>query len=375
MGAVAKICFAKILTAPQPLPRFFVQPDVKSCYAIRTPELCGIAYIRLIGVAVMKKSTFLVISVIGLIVIIIAVIGFSNRRQISKSEYYTPLESRHSYSALPDKYSKEIYDQMKKCVYSSPKENEKGDFCFSDIVVDKGVTPTQVFLARKAFLCDNPDVFWLAGWKTVEYAAKDHVVFASSYNPEQLKTMKEKYEKAVADCLSKVEKGLSAEELEKFIHDYLIDNCQYDMNAVDANGNSVQGYSKEKEVHSSYGAIVDRSAVCGGYAEAYQLLLNRLGVDCVTVYGKGNSLDDEELRIRTGGINHAWNAVKNGSTWLMTDVTWDDSDDPQKQHSFFNLSINEMYQSHQAQLLDTDHFTYSSLGHLYSQDDNLFLPH
>ena len=26
------------------LPRFFVQPDVKSCYAIRTPELCGIAY-------------------------------------------------------------------------------------------------------------------------------------------------------------------------------------------------------------------------------------------------------------------------------------------------------------------------------------------
>ena len=45
MGAVAKICFAKILTAPQPLPRFFVQPDEKSYIAIRTPKLCGIALI------------------------------------------------------------------------------------------------------------------------------------------------------------------------------------------------------------------------------------------------------------------------------------------------------------------------------------------
>ena len=49
MGAVAKICFAKILTAPQPLPRFFVQPDEKSYIAIRTPKLCGIAFILLLS--------------------------------------------------------------------------------------------------------------------------------------------------------------------------------------------------------------------------------------------------------------------------------------------------------------------------------------
>ena len=33
----------KSLGKASALPPFFVQPDEKSCYAIRTPELCGIA--------------------------------------------------------------------------------------------------------------------------------------------------------------------------------------------------------------------------------------------------------------------------------------------------------------------------------------------
>ena len=101
-----------------------------------------------------KKAV--IIFVIGLIAVVLVVIGLSNRRKIAKSEYYTPLESHHSYDALPDKNSKEIYDKMKKCIYSSPKEDEKGDFCFSDIIVDKDTTATQVFLAQKAFHSDNP---------------------------------------------------------------------------------------------------------------------------------------------------------------------------------------------------------------------------
>ena len=319
-----------------------------------------------------KKAV--IIFVIGLIAVVLVVIGLSNRRKIAKSDYYTPLESHHSYDALPDKNSKEIYDKMKKCIYSSPKEDEKGDFCFSDIIVDKDTTATQVFLAQKAFHSDNPDVFWLSGWKTEKYSEANHIIFISLYTADQLKTMTEKDETAVDDCLSKVEKGLSSEDLEIYVHDYLINNCEYDLNAVDGDGNAVKNYSKENEIHTSYGALVDRSAVCDGYARAYQLLLNRLGVDCVTVSGKGNPLDDEELGIRTGGTNHSWNAVKNGSTWLMTDVTWDDSEDRQKQHRFFNLSIGEMYQTHQAQLINTDDFTYSPMLHLYTQDDNLFLP-
>lgn len=321
----------------------------------------------------MKKRNAL-ICLVTLILITIVVTGCLNTRKIAKSDYYTPLESRHSYDALPDKKSKDIYNKMENCIYSSPKEDEKGNFCFSDIIVDKDTTDTQVFLAQKAFLSDNPDVFWLSGWRTTEYSAKNHIIFVSAYSPDQMKNMTEKYEKAVSDCLSKIEKGLSPEDLEIYVHDYLIKNCEYDLNAVDSDGKAVENYSKDKEVHSSYGALVDRSAVCDGYAHAYQLLLNRLGVDCVTISGKGNSLDDEELKVRTGGTNHSWNAVKNGSTWLMTDVTWDDSEDQQKQHRFFNLSIGEMYKSHQAQLLDTNSFSFSPWVHLYTQDDNLFLP-
>ena len=321
----------------------------------------------------MKKRN-IVICVIAVIAVVFLSVSLSSRRKISKSNYYKPITSHYNYDVLPDKQSKEIYNEMKKTVFSSPKKDEKGDFCFSEIIVNKDITDTQIFLARKAFLSDNPDVFWLSGWKMTEHSERNHIIFFSLYSPEKLKTMTEEYEEAIKECLSKVEKDLSFEELELYAHDYLINNCKYDDNALDDDGNQKEDYSKRNEVNSSYGALVNGSALCGGYSKAYQLLLNRLGVDCVTVIGKGNSLDSEVLRFRAGGVDHAWNAVKNGSTWLMTDVTWDDSENQQDQHKFFNLSISEMYKTHQAQKLDAGRFSFSPIFHSYDQDDNLFLP-
>ena len=68
---------------------------------------------------------------------------------------------------------------------------------------------------------------------------------------------------------------------------------------------------------------------------------------------------------------HAWNAVKNGSTWQMTDVTWDDGQSDIRR--YYNLSIAEMMEDHDARAIDMDTVHYSMFFGLVG-DGNLFLP-
>ena len=66
---------------------------------------------------------------------------------------------------------------------------------------------------------------------------------------------------------------------------------------------------------SAYGALVEKKAVCQGYAEAFQLLMRLAGIDCLTVSGSTRRRGDE---------NHAWNLVKlPGEDYCHVDVTWD----------------------------------------------------
>ncbi len=61
--------------------------------------------------------------------------------------------------------------------------------------------------------------------------------------------------------------------------------------------------------------VMDVSAhgpVCEAYAEAYTYILNRLGINALTIFGLGN------------GGGHAWNLVQNEGEYYYVDATWDD---------------------------------------------------
>lgn len=61
--------------------------------------------------------------------------------------------------------------------------------------------------------------------------------------------------------------------------------------------------------HTAYGALVNGEAVCEGYAKAYKLLLNAMGIECDVVINS----------------EHAWNVVCLDGEWYMVDVTNDDT--------------------------------------------------
>lgn len=127
--------------------------------------------------------------------------------------------------------------------------------------------------------------------------------------------------KAVAfvnNTMSDYEKALA-------IHDYIILNCEYD--EENYNDDTVSETS-----HSAYGALVDKIAVCDGYAKAYQYIMSeKLGIDCQVV----TSMD----------MGHAWSLIKIDGAWYHADLTWDDPVYDcigRVYHEFFLLSDNEI---------------------------------
>ncbi|HIU44122.1 MAG TPA: S-layer homology domain-containing protein [Candidatus Ventrousia excrementavium] len=101
-----------------------------------------------------------------------------------------------------------------------------------------------------------------------------------------------------------VTSGMSDYEAAKALHDYLVLNCAYDMHYYSGN--------IPAESYTAYGALANGTAVCAGYAKAYQALLEAVGIPCEYVTGYGN------------GGSHAWNLVQIDGEWYHVDATWDD---------------------------------------------------
>lgn len=115
------------------------------------------------------------------------------------------------------------------------------------------------------------------------------------------------------------------------IHDWVIEHTRYNTANMDEVGNNM-----------AYGALVRGSCVCQGYAEAFMLLANALGVETVYVTGDGYSEGSWE--------SHAWNAVKVQGEWYMIDLTWDDpvtSDGSDVlRYDYFLVSGQQLSQDH-----------------------------
>ena len=85
------------------------------------------------------------------------------------------------------------------------------------------------------------------------------------------------------------------------VHKWMVNNIQYDTT-----------YSK----YHAYNALIEGSAVCQGYAEAFSLFMDELGVPCKMITGTADN--------GSGTQSHAWNAVQLNGGWYYIDVTWDD---------------------------------------------------
>ena len=131
----------------------------------------------------------------------------------------------------------------------------------------------------------------------------------------QEKSVTSKVEEVLADIITA---GMTDYEKVKAIYDYIIGRVTYDDAAVDN--------PKDILAHTAFGAIVQKSAVCDGYAVLFYRMCLEAGIDALMITGLADGDGD-------GVIDgaHAWNVVcLDGGTYTdgvyyNVDVTWDDA--------------------------------------------------
>ena len=131
-----------------------------------------------------------------------------------------------------------------------------------------------------------------------------------------------------------VRPGMSEYDKVKAIHDYIINTTQYDVDGLESGDFAETSFS-------AVGVFVYGKAVCQGYAYAFELLCELVGIECEYVTGFGN------------GGDHGWNQVKVDGVWYNIDLTWDDPIfkyngviAPMLRYDYFLISDSQMYQDH-----------------------------
>ena len=132
--------------------------------------------------------------------------------------------------------------------------------------------------------------------------------------------------------------GLSDYEKELAIHDWMIVWGHYDSNTL----SQLPDFQENPNHDNPYGFLIDGTGICLGYTTTFQLFMNLLGIECITVEGSAYG----------GTSDHAWNQVCLDGDWYCVDVTWDDPTtfgtvSEQTSHRYFNVTSQHMR--------DTDH--------------------
>ena len=140
----------------------------------------------------------------------------------------------------------------------------------------------------------------------------------------------------IKETRDNIVKSLNGIDYNKIMHahDWIINNLQYEQNITNNN------------VYNLYGALIEKSAVCEGYAEALKYILDEAGVQCILVSGTATNSEGKTER-------HEWNYVQLYGKWYAIDSTWDDPvvkgtgyvSDSIK-HRYFLVGSNEMNKNH-----------------------------
>ena len=248
-----------------------------------------------------------------------------NSTEVKNVDYSNVNVDKFFYNQLND-YSKTIYK-----AFESNKENMKtGTYkielgtSFSSLLSQSNgqdLLGDYYQSAIEAYTYDNPDVFYLSPNKmflnmetTTQGKKVTYNVYINSGNEANYLVDGYNSKQDIDNAMSQIEQvkneilsrrtGNTYNDI-KLVHDYLVDNVEYDSSISKPN------------IYDIYGALVRKESVCEGYARSFKYLMDELNIPCTLVIGTAtNSQGQTE--------NHAWTYVQINNNWYAVDTTWDD---------------------------------------------------
>ena len=199
--------------------------------------------------------------------------------------------------------------------------------------------------AFDACIYDNPEIFWLKNvsysyswkWETQEdgiVQGKITSVTISGNESAYWNGAKEcisQFQTEVAEAVETISSSFADDMTDaqkmKQIHDYICAKCVYTIYP--------EKTTAFEQSHSAYGTFYNGKVVCEGYAKAFKILCNRMGLTCV--------LGSGIVHKSTSDGAHMWNYVLLDGGWYMVDATWDDGNKLSNRYLFAGAQTKGFY--------------------------------
>ena len=178
----------------------------------------------------------------------------------------------------------------------------------------------KTLLNGNTILICNDGIYYLDTTYSYRYTTDNlcaQIILNYNETADNIDLTKNNFDNAVNKIIKGANQYKSNYEKEKYVHDYLVKNTEYDLNS--------------RLNQSAYSALVYKESVCSGYARSFQYIMNELKIP--TYYVTGSSSEGP----------HAWNIISLSDGFYNVDLTFDDTT---MSHKYFNLSSNEFNKNH-----------------------------
>lgn len=148
-----------------------------------------------------------------------------------------------------------------------------------------------------------------------------------------------------------INNNMTTEEKVLAVYKYVVSHLTYDYEALEERAQAILSgsqkihtyYNRYKQINSSYQAFTKGKVVCEGYANMFNFLLNKLGIESHTVYSNVKGVND----YKEGLFNHAANIAKIEDEYYYFDTQLEKSID---RLEFFKKTREEFEQTHNISL-------------------------
>jgi hypothetical protein len=237
-------------------------------------------------------------------------------------------------SLLADNEQRSCYDQIAAAVLAVN----------GSVKINASLDPLTLEDIYKYYFCDHTENFYLSNVSmaysytqigSVKKYESYTFTFTYSYDKGTVANMRAQMGALALKMLSAANGITGDEAKERALHDALVGAVHYDNDAA-VNAQS------HPESFTAYGALVNNTAVCDGYAKSMKLLLDSAGVK--SIYVSGTATND------SGTASHAWDMAQVAGKWYYLDPTFDDPvfynsnnqyvNKNEIEHTYFNYKSN-----------------------------------
>lgn len=280
----------------------------------------------------MRLSAKQIMKCVVCVMVLAMLVGFGAPMRVEAASY-----GGYGYSRLSDN---------QKALYALLEENVGDLVCPFQLPAEVELNEEDYLAASEALSWDYPQYFYFVPGTYNAIIYPDGVTELTYFTmvngsinagvTDNVRSAKSKLDSAVRSIVKAAPSGASAYKKSVYVHDYIVSHVSYAYTSND---------------QTAYGALCEGKAVCAGYADAYMLLMNKLGVKTRLIEGTAN-----------GGA-HAWNVSYIDGQCVYTDCTWDDNGGYGGKYAYLNVSGNYMKKTHKAD---------SAFGSLFKSCDHSF---